>query len=258
MQSSKDLLYFTPSAPPSPSSSRLPPPDLQPASLAPSPPSPSFASSSPLPTSSNRRLPPLGDVAAHGHYRRRLVRRQARPRRWLRPRPPLECRRAAIEKRMKLGPGRREEYVTCREGDVRRLPFTDNYFDVVVSAVFLHMVGKEFGEKTAVAAERMMGLGEVASKHAAIAKSTETYNAVKACSDEAKIKAMCWRRGKSFHIMCDSNHRLATNIAFYDILDKILLEVKSDVGDIGVFAVNIGEEHGSFDDSEDETANVES
>lgn len=54
-----------------------------------------------------------------------------------------------------------EEYVTCREGDVRRLPFTDNYFNVVVSAVFLHMVGKEFGEKTAVAAERMMGLGEV-------------------------------------------------------------------------------------------------
>ncbi|KAE9461977.1 hypothetical protein C3L33_06117, partial [Rhododendron williamsianum] len=55
-----------------------------------------------------------------------------------------------------------QEYVTCREGDVRRLPFTDNYFDVVVSAVFLHMVGKEFGGKTAaVAAERMRRLGEV-------------------------------------------------------------------------------------------------
>ncbi|XAR56576.1 hypothetical protein NMG60_11037117 [Bertholletia excelsa] len=55
-----------------------------------------------------------------------------------------------------------QEYVTCREGDVRRLPFADGYFDVVLSATFLHTVGKEFGQKTAAAgAERMRVLGEV-------------------------------------------------------------------------------------------------
>ncbi|GMH24958.1 hypothetical protein Nepgr_026801 [Nepenthes gracilis] len=55
-----------------------------------------------------------------------------------------------------------QEYVTCREGDVRQLPFGDNYFDVVVSAVFLHTVGKEFGRRTAAAAaERVRVLGEV-------------------------------------------------------------------------------------------------
>ncbi|RVW93066.1 hypothetical protein CK203_031463 [Vitis vinifera] len=55
-----------------------------------------------------------------------------------------------------------QEYVTCREGDARRLPFSDNYFDVVVSAVFVHRVGKEFGQRTAAAAaERMRVLGEV-------------------------------------------------------------------------------------------------
>ncbi|KAK6946763.1 Methyltransferase type 11 [Dillenia turbinata] len=55
-----------------------------------------------------------------------------------------------------------QEYVTCREGDPRTLPFSDNYFDVVVSAVFLHTVGKEFGPRTAAAAaERMRVLGEV-------------------------------------------------------------------------------------------------
>ncbi|KAL1206539.1 hypothetical protein V5N11_027109 [Cardamine amara subsp. amara] len=54
-----------------------------------------------------------------------------------------------------------QEYVTCREGDVRRLPFGDNYFDVVVSAVFLHTVGKEYGQKTVEAtAERTRVLGE--------------------------------------------------------------------------------------------------
>lgn len=54
-----------------------------------------------------------------------------------------------------------QEYVTCREGDVRRLPFSDNYFDVVVSAVFLHTIGKEYGQKTVeAAAERMRVLGE--------------------------------------------------------------------------------------------------
>ncbi|KAM7278091.1 hypothetical protein ACFE04_005225 [Oxalis oulophora] len=54
-----------------------------------------------------------------------------------------------------------QEYVTCREGDVRRLPFGDNTFDVVVSAVFVHTVGKEYGPKTVeAAAERMRVLGE--------------------------------------------------------------------------------------------------
>lgn len=55
-----------------------------------------------------------------------------------------------------------QEYVTCREGDVRSLPFGDNYFDVVVSAVYFHTVGKEYGPKTVeAAAERMRVLGEM-------------------------------------------------------------------------------------------------
>ncbi|KAJ9567875.1 hypothetical protein OSB04_003841 [Centaurea solstitialis] len=56
-----------------------------------------------------------------------------------------------------------QEYVTCREGDARRMPFPDGYFDVVVSAGYLHTVGKEeFGEGTAAAgAERMRAVGEV-------------------------------------------------------------------------------------------------
>ncbi|CAK9183051.1 unnamed protein product [Ilex paraguariensis] len=55
-----------------------------------------------------------------------------------------------------------QEYVTCREGDPRTLPFGDNSFDVVVSAAFVHTVGKEFGQKSAAAAaERMRVLGEV-------------------------------------------------------------------------------------------------
>ncbi|KAL3639876.1 hypothetical protein CASFOL_014844 [Castilleja foliolosa] len=55
-----------------------------------------------------------------------------------------------------------QEYVTCRPGDPRTLPFSDCYFDVVVSAVFVHTVGKEFGPKSAAAAaERMRVLGEV-------------------------------------------------------------------------------------------------
>lgn len=54
------------------------------------------------------------------------------------------------------------EYVTCREGDARRLPFGDNYFDVVVSAVFVHTVGKEYGAKSVEAgAERTRVLGEM-------------------------------------------------------------------------------------------------
>ncbi|XP_058082870.1 uncharacterized protein LOC131230842 [Magnolia sinica] len=55
-----------------------------------------------------------------------------------------------------------QEYVTCREGDARRLPFSDNYFDVVVSGVYLNTVGKEYGQRTAAAAaERGKVLGEV-------------------------------------------------------------------------------------------------
>ncbi|GAB2284553.1 hypothetical protein Dimus_019008 [Dionaea muscipula] len=55
-----------------------------------------------------------------------------------------------------------QEYVTCREGDVRRLPFSDDYFDVVVSGGYLHRVGKELGKRTAAAAaERVRVLGEV-------------------------------------------------------------------------------------------------
>lgn len=54
------------------------------------------------------------------------------------------------------------EYVTCREGDPRILPFGDNYFDVVVSAVFVHTVGKEYGHRTVEAsAERMRVVGEM-------------------------------------------------------------------------------------------------
>ncbi|KAG4960833.1 Demethylmenaquinone methyltransferase [Glycine soja] len=54
------------------------------------------------------------------------------------------------------------EYVTCREGDARRLPFPDNYFDVVVSGVFVHTVGREYGARTAeAAAERMRAVAEL-------------------------------------------------------------------------------------------------
>ncbi|KAK4803963.1 hypothetical protein SAY86_003780 [Trapa natans] len=55
-----------------------------------------------------------------------------------------------------------QEYVTCREGDARRLPFQDSYFDVVTSAVFIHTVGKEHGARTVeAAAERMRVVGEL-------------------------------------------------------------------------------------------------
>ena len=54
------------------------------------------------------------------------------------------------------------EYVTCKEGDVRSLPFDDNYFDVVVSRVFVHTVGKEYGKRTVEAvAEKARMVGEV-------------------------------------------------------------------------------------------------
>ncbi|CAA0815948.1 S-adenosyl-L-methionine-dependent methyltransferases superfamily protein [Striga hermonthica] len=55
-----------------------------------------------------------------------------------------------------------QKYVTCRPGDPRTLPFSDGYFDVVVSATFLHTVGREFGPgSAAAAAERARVLGEV-------------------------------------------------------------------------------------------------
>nr|DAD22998.1 TPA_asm: hypothetical protein HUJ06_024461 [Nelumbo nucifera] len=73
----------------------------------------------------------------------------------------LDRRKTAVATLRTAGVEGVQEYVTCREGDARRLPFADNYFDVVVSAVFLHTVGKEFGHRTAAAAaERMKGLGE--------------------------------------------------------------------------------------------------
>lgn len=56
------------------------------------------------------------------------------------------------------------EYVTCRDGDARRLPFADGYFDVVVSAVYLSGMGKDGRDplsSSAAAAERGRGLGEV-------------------------------------------------------------------------------------------------
>ncbi|KAI4388155.1 hypothetical protein MLD38_000511 [Melastoma candidum] len=40
-----------------------------------------------------------------------------------------------------------QEYVTCREGDARSLPFPDDYFDVVVSAVFLQPTKATFPSK---------------------------------------------------------------------------------------------------------------
>ncbi|CAM8891195.1 hypothetical protein QQ045_027997 [Rhodiola kirilowii] len=60
-----------------------------------------------------------------------------------------------------------QKYVTCREGDTRRLPFSDNYFDVVVSGLSIHKMGKEHGgkkteESAAAAAERMRVIVEVA------------------------------------------------------------------------------------------------
>uniref|UniRef100_A0A7N0SXS9 Methyltransferase type 11 domain-containing protein n=1 Tax=Kalanchoe fedtschenkoi TaxID=63787 RepID=A0A7N0SXS9_KALFE len=60
-----------------------------------------------------------------------------------------------------------QEYVTCREGDTRRLPFSDNYFDVVVSGLSIHKIGKEHGgkrteEAAAACAERMRVIVEVA------------------------------------------------------------------------------------------------
>ncbi|XP_078433286.1 sterol 24-C-methyltransferase ERG6B-like [Wolffia australiana] len=56
---------------------------------------------------------------------------------------------AALRRAWAEGVGDR---VTCREGDARRLPFPDDYFDVVVSAVHLSEMA---------APERARGLGEL-------------------------------------------------------------------------------------------------
>ncbi|CAM6116197.1 unnamed protein product [Calypogeia fissa] len=56
-----------------------------------------------------------------------------------------------------------QEYVTCKSGDARNLPFTDNYFNVVVSAMCLNNLGEELGRTTSAAAEqRRRGLEEIA------------------------------------------------------------------------------------------------
>ncbi|KAL2651422.1 hypothetical protein R1flu_019550 [Riccia fluitans] len=55
-----------------------------------------------------------------------------------------------------------QEYVTCKSGDARDLPFTDKYFDAVVSALCLNSLGEEYGRSTARAAkERLKGLQEI-------------------------------------------------------------------------------------------------
>ncbi|KAI6687340.1 hypothetical protein NL676_024168 [Syzygium grande] len=73
-----------------------------------------------------------------------------------------QCKRTALSTLRTANMEGVQEYVTCREGDARRLPFPDNYFDVVVSAAFVHTVGKEHGHRTAeAAAERMRVVGEL-------------------------------------------------------------------------------------------------
>ncbi|KAL4202060.1 hypothetical protein AMTRI_Chr02g219120 [Amborella trichopoda] len=57
-----------------------------------------------------------------------------------------------------------QEYVTCRQGDPRRLPFAGNYFDVVVSGRFMHTVvgveerGRVLGEAVRVMREGGVGV----------------------------------------------------------------------------------------------------
>lgn len=54
------------------------------------------------------------------------------------------------------------EYVTCKSGDARNLPFMDDHFDVVLSALCLHKLGKEYGPRTSFATfERLKGLQEI-------------------------------------------------------------------------------------------------
>ncbi|KMZ64348.1 S-adenosyl-L-methionine-dependent methyltransferases superfamilyprotein [Zostera marina] len=54
-----------------------------------------------------------------------------------------------------------QEYVTCREGDARRIPFADGHFDAVVSAVHLSSIGKTVSGSSAEAVERSKAVGEV-------------------------------------------------------------------------------------------------
>eukprot|EP00249_Psilotum_nudum_P014232 c24732_g1_i1 orf=738-1583(+) len=56
-----------------------------------------------------------------------------------------------------------QEYVTCKSGDPRNLPFLDNQFDVVMSALYLHKLGKEdYGQASLLAAaERSKALQEM-------------------------------------------------------------------------------------------------
>ncbi|CAO2836053.1 unnamed protein product [Amaranthus hypochondriacus] len=55
-----------------------------------------------------------------------------------------------------------QEYVTCREGDVRRLPFGDNYFDVVVSGAAIRRAGsKEERERVVGEVVRVLKPGGV-------------------------------------------------------------------------------------------------
>ncbi|GLT77014.1 hypothetical protein SLA2020_486400 [Shorea laevis] len=157
--------------------------DSPPDSPAPSPPSPPYASYCRRELLLLRRATPPRHGPPHAVRRRRLVHGEARPRPRLRPGNPPQRRGDPAEEggqlRRVVGLDRSKtttlrtlrtaklegvgEYVTCREGDVRRLPFADNSFDVVVSGVFLHTVGKEHGRHRTVeaAAERMRVVGEV-------------------------------------------------------------------------------------------------
>ncbi|KAK8930978.1 hypothetical protein KSP39_PZI016781 [Platanthera zijinensis] len=56
-----------------------------------------------------------------------------------------------------------QKYVTCREGDARRLPFAGGHFDVVVSAIHLSGIGAHSRRDSpaAASAERVRGLAEL-------------------------------------------------------------------------------------------------
>ncbi|KAH7438488.1 hypothetical protein KP509_04G017000 [Ceratopteris richardii] len=55
-----------------------------------------------------------------------------------------------------------DEYVTCKTGEPRNLPFEDDHFDAVVSAMCLHKLSSESGPRSAEACEeRLKGLQEI-------------------------------------------------------------------------------------------------
>ena len=55
-----------------------------------------------------------------------------------------------------------QEYVTCREGDIRRLPFRDDYFDVVVSGAAIRRAGpKEERERVVGEVVRVLKPGGI-------------------------------------------------------------------------------------------------